>query len=108
MEPRPGLSSGYGGPVWHVSVAPRVPYVGRVMCEGRALETLLGLGAAHAGEWREWTGSAFHIRRRLTKAEARGLELRDIRRTVEAHRRLAAMPVHIIAKIPQWALAQEV
>jgi len=68
-----------------------VPYVGRVMCEGRALAALLGLGAVRAGEWRQWGGVAFHIRRRLAVGEARGLEIRDIRGTDEARRRALAM-----------------
>lgn len=89
-------------------MAPHRPYLGRVMCEGRAVAALAGVGAALAGEWREWSGVAFHIRRRLTAAEGRGLEIRDVRHTAEARRRLATIPARCLAVIPPDILAQEV
>lgn len=78
--------------MWHVSIAPRSPYVGRTLCEQRAVVELSGLGDPTLGEWREWTGAAFHIRRRLTPTEQlRVGPVVDIRRTPEAHRRAAAL-----------------
>lgn len=60
----------------------------------RALKALDGVGD-RAHEWHEWTGFAYHIRRRLTAEEAqRPGEVRDIRGTPEAserYRRMAAM-----------------
>lgn len=32
-------------------------------------EALKGVGDASRGEWREWTGRAYHIRRRLSEQE---------------------------------------
>lgn len=34
-----------------------------------AIEALQGVGDASLGEWQEWSGRAYHIRRRLTEQE---------------------------------------
>lgn len=53
----------------------------------RALTALEGVGE-RTHEWHEWTGFAYHIRRRLTPGEAlRVGEVRDIRGTAEAQHR---------------------
>jgi hypothetical protein len=44
----------------------------------------------------------------MTKTESRGLEIRDIRHTEEARRRLAALPARCLAMIPPELLAPEV
>lgn len=77
------------------------------MLEREALRQLAGVGNASAGEWREWSGKAFHIRRRLTAAEARttGPAL-DIRRTPEAGRRAARLG-GLLALAPAEVLAEE-
>ena len=60
----------------------------------RALHALEGVGDRQH-EWHEWTGFAYHIRRRLTREEVQWPEeVRDIRGTPEAsarYRRMAAM-----------------
>lgn len=53
-----------GGPVWHASVAGTIPAILRSV----ALQQLEGVGDREH-EWHEWTGRAYHIRRRLTAAE---------------------------------------
>ena len=61
-----------------------------------ALRMLQGVGDAERGEWHQWTGVAYHLRRRLTEAEqARGVgEAIDLRGTEEARRRyLRATPL---------------
>ena len=62
------------------------------MLEQEALRQLAGVGDAALGEWREWTGAAFHVRRRLSAAEeSRTGPVEDVRRTPEALRRAAAL-----------------
>jgi hypothetical protein len=57
----------------------------------RALKALDGVGD-RTHEWHEWTGFAYHIRRRLTPEEARGPgDVRDIRGTPEAAARYRRM-----------------
>ena len=56
-----------------------------------------GVGDPTLGQWEEWTGKAFHVRRRLTPAEACAVgPVVDIRGTPEQHRRFkrvrAALP----------------
>ena len=56
------------------------------------MQALDGLGDATTGEWREWTGNAYHIRRRLSEAEQAEVgPVADVRRTPEARRRAAAL-----------------
>jgi hypothetical protein len=58
--------------------------------EGWAFLALVGVGDTTLGEWQEWTGKAYHIRRRLTDAEAALVgPVVDVRGTPEAERRLA-------------------
>jgi hypothetical protein len=78
------------------------------MCGRRAEQALAGLGDARLGEWREWSGTAFHIRRRLTAREA--LEVGpvvDVRGTPEARRRADALGA-LIAMMPAAVIAEEV
>ena len=43
------------------------------------------MGDVSLGEWREWSGKAFHIRRRLSQVEQESVgPVVDIRRTPEA------------------------
>jgi hypothetical protein len=79
------------------------------MCEQRAERELAGLGDPLAGEWREWSGTAFHIRRRLTVAEAEAVgPVRDIRGTAEAAERVARLPRRLLRAVPPSVLAEEV
>lgn len=80
-----------GGPVWHCSVAtPGIPIPS--LLEAEARRQLSGVGDPSLGEWREWTGRALHIRRRLSDREAvRAGPVLDIRHTEEARRRAARL-----------------
>lgn len=86
---------GYGGPVWHVSIA----YHGRLTPrpfndeEERCHRALSGVGNADRGQWREVGERATHLRRRLSLFEATtwGVVVRDIRGTEEAEARLAPL-----------------
>jgi hypothetical protein len=99
---------GLGGPVWHASVAPRRAFYGATMCEQVARSALDGLGDAGLGEWLEWSGVAFHLRRRLSPAEqARVGPVADIRGTDEARRRIGALPARVRALLPPDVLAEE-
>lgn len=80
--------------MWHASIARH----GRLAKPGaeheeRALRALRSVGDPIAGEWREATDRAFHLRRRLSAAEIdrTGLAMRDIRGTAEAQARTEAM-----------------
>jgi len=80
-----------GGPVWHASVSVRGIVI-LVVLEVEAVRQLTGVGDPTLGEWREWTGRAFHIRRRLSARETQRVgPVVDIRRTPEAVRRAARL-----------------
>lgn len=96
-----------GGPVWHVSVAPQRAFYGEAMCRRRAESALSGLGDAGAGEWREWSGAAYHLRRRLTSVEQGGVgPVVDVRGTVEARRRAEGLG-RLLRLVPPEVLAEE-
>jgi hypothetical protein len=95
-----------GGPVWHASVATR-RHPDPAVLEAQALRQLQGVGDAILGEWREWTGHAFHIRRRLSAREQNEVgPVVDIRRTDEALRRAAALGERL-SLVPPQVLAEE-
>lgn len=93
-----------GGPVWHASAAPfGGTHLGTGALQAAALLALKGVGDAAVGEWEEWTGRAYHIRRRLTAREQLGVgEVVDIRGTDEAKRRHAAAQ----RRVPMLALPE--
>lgn len=58
----------------------------------RAFRALEGVGSPGLGEWEEYTGKAFHLRRRLTLEEAEPIgPAVDVRGTPEQMRRFEAM-----------------
>lgn len=85
------MEEGYGGPVWHASAAPFGVIPVRSHLSDCARAALEGVGDIALGEWEDWTGRAFHVRRRLTEEERAGLEVVDVRGTDEAWRRLATV-----------------
>lgn len=53
------------------------------------MEALAGVGDKTRGEWEDWTGKAFHVRRRLSEAEEEFVgPAIDIRGTAEARSRI--------------------
>ena len=53
---------------------------------------LAGVGDSSLGEWSEWTGRAYHLRRRLTDSEAALVgPVKDVRGTWEAEKRAKAV-----------------
>ena len=65
------------------------------------------MGDAGRGEWREWSGRAFHIRRRLTAAEERVTgPVLDIRGTPEARQRALTLG-SVLRLAPADVLAEE-
>jgi hypothetical protein len=83
--------------------------LGYAELEREALRQLTGVGDATLGEWREWTGRAFHVRRRISTAEQRRsrLVVEDVRRTPEAARRAAALG-DLLRFVPRGVFADEV
>lgn len=75
--------------MWHASVA-NGP---KDQCQAGALEALAKVGDSSRGEWHEWTGKAYHLRRRLSEMEERMTgPVRDIRETAEAVARVKRLP----------------
>lgn len=99
---------GFGGPVWHVSVASRgIPY-GRAVLEAQAERELQGLGDPALGEWRESSGWVFHLRRRLNAAEQVHVgPVLDVRGTDEARRRARQLG-RFLRHVPPEVLADEI
>lgn len=65
-----------------------------------ALASLDGVGDASLGQWEEWSGTAYHIKRRLSAAEQAIVgDAKDIRKTKEADTRRSAalrfLPPHM-------------
>lgn len=82
-------------------------FYGKTLCEKRAVEALSGLGDAALGEWRDWTGTAFHLRRRLSEQEASRVgPVVDIRGTPEAKTRAAQLG-SMLRYAPAEILAEE-
>lgn len=81
----------FGGPVWHASAAHGIKFDLR----HAAQLALAGVGLK-TQEWYEWTGYAFHIRRRLTPEEQTAVgEAIDIRGTEEAIGRWNAVKIAV-------------
>ncbi len=90
-----------GGPVWHASAAPLPGYVlDERFLQRCALDALQGVGSVALGQWEEWSGKAYHIRRRLTCEEQKHVgDVLDIRKTAEAAQRRAAVLSYLPAAL---------
>lgn len=71
----------HGRPVWHCSVSPK---------DSQELAAMVLAGVGEGDVMFEEGGVAIHMRRHVTDVEMEGLEVRDIRGTWEATKRLAA------------------
>lgn len=95
---------GLGGPVWHASAATMRPEFGDVdmrILRGIAEDALAGVGDRRLGEWTEWTGRAFHLRRRLRAVEQRLVgAVVDVRGDAEEMARRLQPVAHILP--PGW------
>lgn len=83
----------YGGPVWHVSVHCQRGPVNPGELQARALLALNHVGDVDH-EWIDFgglDGRTVHYRRRTLETELPASNLRDIRGTDEAQRRLTAL-----------------
>jgi len=103
------MDLGFGGPVWHASVAVhrfRFPDPAKQFAE----QALAGVGDAALGEWHEASPMAYHIRRRLSVAEAleRGLVVTDMRGTAAGAVRLEKLFAQHPQLLPHAQRAGEV
>lgn len=95
------MEAGFGGPVWHASIAPLpgVPFSAPSL-RAIAMKVLDGVGDASLGQWEQVSPRALHIRRRVSDAEWAGRPWgHDLRGTDEAKQRLAAV-AHLLP--PDW------
>lgn len=87
--------------MWHSSVGARGMSFGPSTLAAEARKVLVGVGDASLGEWEQWTGRAFHLRRRLSAEEVELVgEVVDVRGTDEARRRLRPV-AHLLP--PGWS-----
>ena len=81
---------GFGGPVWHTSVSGFG--LSNETLRAKALSILQGVGDPALGQWEERGEKAYHIRRRMTAAEAKQVGgVLDIRGSDEAQSRFEKM-----------------
>jgi hypothetical protein len=68
-----------------------------------ALEALEGVGDANKGQWEEWSGVAYHIRRRLSQEEQLQVgNAKDIRGTPDAENRRKVVQRFLPAHMRKW------
>lgn len=78
--------------MWHVSISPAGLPLAAAMIRVAAHAELDGVGDPQLGEWEQQPGRIFHLRRRLTAAEAERVgPVRDVRGTYEATKRINAV-----------------
>lgn len=102
------IEAGFGGPVWHASIAPiGGAKLSQTALRELALTALRGVGSVTRGQWMERTPNAFHVRRRLTEVEEllTGPAI-DVRGTDEAAQRIAVVKQRA-PHVPEWMLEAE-
>ncbi len=68
-----------------------------------ALDALRGVGDSDLGQWEEWSGVAYHIRRRLSADEQCLVgDVIDVRGTPDADRRRAEVRQFLPAHMRNW------
>lgn len=73
-----------------------------------AMDALAGVGDETLGQWEEWTGRAFHVRRRLRNKEQEGIgQAVDIRGTAEGRNRINAAMI-ACPHVPLEMFAEEI
>lgn len=92
--------------MWHASAAPFGVTPIESVLRDCALAALEGVGDPALGEWGDWTGRAFHVRRRLTDEECAGLAVLDVRGTEEAWFRFTAVRRFLPASQLPMAMAE--
>ncbi len=61
------------------------------------------MGDAFIGEWEEWTGQFYHLRRRLSRKEQEQVgNVVDVRGTAEGKRRYTTVLRYIPAHMRNW------
>lgn len=72
-----------------------------------AMRALHGVGSRERGEWHDWTGKAYHVRRRLNaKEQAIVGDVLDIRGKPEAIERFAAIQSVLPQQAAEMALVE--
>ncbi len=104
------MDAGYGGPVWHASIASHGLRIPESVLEQQALAQLAGVGDPDAGEWIERRGSYVHVRRRLSEYDLAALpaeaqELVDVRTWAEHDLVDLVSPVVRSYRLPQQQAA---
>jgi hypothetical protein len=90
--------------VWHASAAKVGGGGSERELKALAYAALAGVGDRGAGEWVEWSGKAFHVRRRLTPAEQQRVgPVVDLRGTPEGIARLAALAGRLHPSLRRFA-----
>lgn len=90
--------------MWHASTAALAGrQVAVDMLRRFAMHALRNVGDPTAGQWEEFTGRAYHVRRRLTRRELKFIgEALDIRGTEEQERRWLAVRDFLPAAIRDY------
>ena len=100
---------GFGGPVWHASVASQRLFIPDTEKRRIAFDLLEGYGDASLGEWEELGKGFFHLRRRLSDEEAELVgPVVDVRGTEEAGRRVWAVRKWVLMVGAEDMAAEEV
>lgn len=87
--------------MWHASTA----HASKHTLKRAAENALLNVGDPSRGEWHEWSGKAYHIRRRLNAEEDLLVgPVEDIRGTVEATMRLMPVRRMLPANWPEYRI----
>lgn len=90
--------------MWHASIAAMPGYpMTEDDLKAIALSTLARVGDASLGEWQEWSGTAYHIKRRLSRKEQQSVgQPKDIRNTPEQNTRQMAVRKYLPQELKDW------